>query len=165
MTYVFTIAHATEGRTRIRWAGAVSEKAIISKLAESIAEIHDVDQATPRLTTGSIIIEHEHADWTAIESRLSGELSLVFQASPAPRSGVQVLNHGLDSVDATLKGMNLDLSSVTVILLLIMAIAQAARGQVTGNATSFLWYALSIASVARNSSATKQQDPAMGVAE
>ena len=156
MTYAFTIAHTTEGRTRIRWAGDASEKTRIGELAESIAGLSGVDRAVPRIRTGSIIIEHEHEEWPSLEPRLCEELSLVFKSTTAAtRSGLQALNHELDRVDGALrKSINTDLPSASVILLLILAITQAIRGQVMGNSMSFIWYALSIAAMARNSADT-----------
>jgi hypothetical protein len=156
MTYTFTIAHSTEGRTRIRWAGDVSEKTRIGELAESIAGLSGVDRAVPRMTTGSIIIEHEHEVWSSIEPRLCKDLSVAFRpTAAATQSGLQALNHELDRVDGALrKGINIDLPSASVILLLILAITQAVRGQVMGNSMSFIWYALSIAAMARNSADT-----------
>ena len=156
MTYAFTIAHKTEGRTRIRWAGDASEKNRIGELAESIAGLNGVDRAVPRTRTGSIIIEHEHEEWPSIETRLCEDLSLEFKSTAAAaRSGLQALNHELDRVDGALrKSINTDLPSASVILLLILAITQAIRGQVMGNSMSFIWYALSIAAKARNSADT-----------
>jgi hypothetical protein len=49
-----------------------------------------------------------------------------------------------------LKGMNTDLKSLTVFMLVVLAITQAMRGQVMVSSASLFWYALSVASKARN---------------
>ncbi len=156
MSKAFYIAHTTNGRTRIKWAGDSSDKASIMEIAENIAAIPGVDQTVPRITTGSIIIEHEQADWPSVESLLSDRLALEFTtpALPEPRTGLDTINLGLDQMNTALKGMNTDLSSVTVFLLVMLAIAQALRGQVIGPSFSFLWYALSIATSARGTAVT-----------
>jgi hypothetical protein len=160
VSHDFYIAHATSGRTRIRWAGDASEKAGITRIAERIADLRGVSQASPRITTGSIIIEHERVAWSDIESQLISELSLQLGAPPqaAARSGLDALNLMLDRVDGTLKTMHTDLGSVTTLLLIIAAIAQAMRGQVSSSSMSYLWYALSMAAMSRNKSDT-QPDP------
>ena len=157
MTLAFYTAHTTDGRTRIRWAGDAGEKAIVGEVAENIALIEDVDQALPRITTGSIIIEHDQVQWPALRQQLIDRLSLEFTAPSPPqaRPGLATLNQGLDKVDNTLKGINTDLGSVTALLLIILSITQALRGQVMGNSISFLWYALSIATMSRDSASTQ----------
>lgn len=164
MIHAFYIAHTTRGRTRIRWAGEASDKTSIQEVADSIATIEGVDQALPRMATGSIIIEHDQAEWTSLEPQIMDSLSVAFTA-PQSRSGMDVLNQKLDKVDATLKGINTDLPSMTVLLLCVLAITQALRGQVMGNSMSFLWYALSIASMARGSTAAAPQDTAADITE
>ena len=95
MTSAFYIAHATAGRTRIRWAGDVSDKASIVEVAENISDIQGVDQAMPRIKTGSIIIEHEQTDWSTLEPLLTDKLSLEFTTPVArARTGIDVLNQG-----------------------------------------------------------------------
>mgnify|MGYP001812480034 CR=1 FL=1 len=164
MTHTFYIAHTTSGRTRIRWAGDASDKASIRQVAENIAAIEGVDQALPRITTGSIIIEHDQAEWSDLEPQITDRLSVEITV-PQSRSGLALLNHELDKVDNTLKGINTDLPSVTVLLLIMLAITQALRGQVTGNSMSFLWYALSIASRTRGRAGVGTLDTSENVSE
>jgi len=151
MTPTFYIAHSTSGRTRIRWAGDASEKTTIYELATDIANLHGVDNAVPRMTTGSIIIEHHETEWTTLQPQLTDKLSLEFSSAPPAlrRSGAQVLNHRIDNFDGALKNMNLDVTSLTLLLLSVLAIIQALRGQVMGSSVTFLWYAFNIVSRAR----------------
>lgn len=151
MSGLFYIAHTTRGRTRIRWAGNTADRAGVVEIASQIAALEGIDQAIPRTNTGSIIIEHDPTDWAALESRLVHDLSLKFVSPPLvqPRTAMDTINRGVDQVNGTLKGMNTDLASVSVLVLLILAVTQAARGQVMGNAVSFLWYALNTANMAR----------------
>jgi len=163
MTDCFYIAHATDGRTRIRWAGEAEEKVAVIEVAEWIAAIEGVTRTAARLASGSIIIEHDETDWPTIESRLKEELSLQFTppVTPTERNALEVINLGLDQINRSLKGLNTDLGSTTVFLLVMLAIYQALRGNVMVSSFSLLWYALSIAVMARNSASapTDQTDP------
>jgi hypothetical protein len=155
MTSTFYIAHSTDGRTRIRWDGDNSDKAVINEIAEHMTRIPGIDQAAPRIATGSIIIEHETIEWSAIEPQLTDKLSLEFTTPPRKPAitGIMALNKGLDQVDGALKGMNTDLRSLTVFMLVVLAITQALRGQVMVSSASLLWYALSVASKSRKKGA------------
>ena len=164
MTHAFYIAHTTLGRTRIRWAGDAYDKTRIREVADTIATIEGVDQALPRMATGSIIIEHDQAEWSILEPQITDRLSVEFTA-PESRRGLDALNQGLDKVEGTLKGLNTDLPSMAVLLLTVLAITQALRGQVMGNAMSFLWYALSIASMTRGSTTAAPQDTTADITE
>lgn len=151
MTYPFHIAHTTHGRTRIRWAGNPAERAVIDEIARQITDLEDVDRATPRIDTGSIIIDHEHTEWSTLATLLADSLKLEFTtpASVKTQTGLETLNKGLAQVDGTLKEMNTDLRSVTVFMLSALAITQALRGQVMVSSASLLWYAFSIVSKTR----------------
>lgn len=151
MTGTFYVAHATGGRTRIRWAGDSAQKADVVKIAADIADVEGIEQAIPRITTGSIIIAHEQTEWEPLQYRLSDQLSLAFVAPPPaePRTAMDTIHRGLGHVNGALKGVNTDLGSVSVFMLLILAVAQAYRGQTMSSAASFLWYALNLANIAR----------------
>ncbi|MDJ0832105.1 MAG: hypothetical protein QNJ69_01195 [Gammaproteobacteria bacterium] len=152
MTLAFTIPHLTDGRTRIRWAGDDDEKYNIVEISGTINDLQGVDHSEPRMLTGSIIIEHPEVDWSTVKSQLTKQLSLQF-IEPAPTqdlNAIASLNRGLDKIDGGLKTVNTDLQSLTVFLLAILAVIQAMRGQVMTNSISFLWYAISIAMVSRN---------------
>ncbi len=154
MTLLFTIPHLTEGRTRIRWAGENDEKYQILDVAQTINDFPGVDHSEPRMATGSIIIEHPQIDWDSLKSELTRQLALQF-TEPEPGqnyNAIATLNRGLDKIDEGLKTVNTDLSSITVLLLAILAVVQSLRGQVMTNSISFLWYAISIAAVSRNTS-------------
>jgi len=162
MSPAFHIAHATSGRTRIKWAGERDNKTRVVDIAGQIAAVEDVDQAIPRPGTGSIIIEHERVQWPQLESELAHRLSLRFStpATPEPRTAMDTINRGIDRTNAALKGINTDLGSVTVLMMLVLAVAQAFRGQIGNSSVSFLWYALSIATMSRRSENTGQSPDA-----
>lgn len=160
---IFYIAHRTNGRTRIRWAGKPEHRHRASEIAGQLNDIESVESAVARLTTGSIIIEHPSIDWLQLKQRLQQHAAIEFsdrpQSTPS-RTGVDALGHQLNSLNALLKreaGQQTDLSSLTVSLLLILAIVQAARGQVMGSAASFMWYALNIAT--RNMNRDRPSNP------
>jgi hypothetical protein len=166
MSHAFHIAHATSGRTRIKWAGEREDRASVVDVAAQIAAVEGVDHALPRPGTGSIIIEHEQVQWPQLESELADRLSLQFStpAIPEPRTAMETINRGIDQTNAMLKGINTDLGSVTVLMMLILAVVQAYRGQVGSSSASFLWYALSIATMARGSDNTVQNADAESTA-
>ena len=152
MTLLFTIPHLTEGRTRIRWAGDDEDRHQIIDVSQTINDFPGVDHAEPRMATGSIIIEHPQSDWGSLKVKLAQQLALEF-TNPEPGqnfNAIATLNRGLDKIDGGLKTVNTDLSSITVLLLAILAVVQSLRGQVMTNSISFLWYAISIAAVSRN---------------
>jgi hypothetical protein len=151
MTFAFNIAHTTDGRTRIRWAGDSTEIDHIRKIADGIAGIKGIERAIPRMRTGSIIIDHGGVKWSSLMPQLTEKLSLEFKSPAARRrlTGLETFNQGLHQVDETLKDMNTDLHSLTVIMLVVLSITQALRGQVMVSSGSLLWYAFSVASKAR----------------
>ena len=159
MSFPFVIAHVTDGRTRIRWAGETADKDQITDIAAGINELPAVDWAEARTASGSIIIEHHAKDWKTLQSQLTESQSLEFIIPPARQdlTGIQALNQGLEKINGGMKSVNADLPSLTVFLLTIMAITQGLRGQVMGNAVSFLWYAMSIAMMSRNSTQGSMQ--------
>lgn len=154
MSYPFVIAHQTEGRTRIRWAGDSEDKFRILEIAAGINELPAVNYAEARNASGSIIIEHDEIDWNRLQSQLTDDQSLDFVTPVAQKNltGIQLMNLGLDKINGGLKGVNVDLPSLTVVLLTILAITQGLRGQVMGNSVSFLWYAMNMAMMSRKSS-------------
>ncbi len=156
MNPAFYVAHGTSGRTRIKWAGDRADKARVIEVAENISAIEGVDKAEPRPSTGSIVIEHEQVEWSILESELAGIVSLQsgVPTPTGPRSGMDTVNRGIDQFNGALKSINTDLGSVTVLMLLILAVTQAFRGQVMSSSSSFLWYALNIAATARPTAAT-----------
>ena len=152
MTLTFHIAHTSPGRTRIRWAGDASAKETIRELAAEIEKIDAVVSADPRMTTGSIIIEHDDIEWPSLQAQLSDQLSMIFTpcVPPMKRSGAKALSQSIDNLDGTLNKLNMDFDSLTLLMLSTLAVIQALRGQVIGSSSSFLWYAFNLAIMARN---------------
>lgn len=149
---MFFIAHATTGRTRIRWAGDSKQKNSIRALAADIANIDGVDSAEPRIVTGSIIIQHEGQAWSTLQSRLTDQLPLKFTDAPAAfaHNGTQASNDSIGNIDGALKHVNMDLYSISILMLCAFAIVQALRGQIMSSSSSFLWYAFNLVMMARS---------------
>lgn len=160
MTPSFYIAHSSPGRTRIRWAGDASEKSCVSELAAEIENLAEAVKADPRMTTGSIIIEHDDMPWSSLQARLTDQLSLTFTATPEPvnRSGTEVLNNNIDDLNGALKYLNMDFYSLMVLMLSVLAIIQAMRGQVMSSSGSYLWYAFNLLMMARNRTGKISED-------
>jgi hypothetical protein len=160
MTPTFYIAHSSPGRTRIRWAGDASEKSRVTEYAAEIENLAETVTADPRMVTGSIIIEHDALPWSSLQARLTDQLSLTFTATPeaGKRSGTEALNKNIDDLDGALKHLNMDFDSLTLLILSVLAIIQAARGQVMSSSVSFLWYAFNLLMMARNRTDRISQD-------
>ena len=149
MTHRCRLAHSCANRTRLRWLGDRQERSAILDLADAIAELEGVSRVQPRLSTGSIIIEHPEAAWSNLASQLQQQLDVEFVTpAPAPaRPGLAVLSSGLDEINSALKDSSdngLDLRTLAFLLLVGLAIAQATRGQVMVSAASLLWYAMRV---------------------
>lgn len=159
MTPLFYIAHATPGRTRIRWAGDSDHKHIVNEFATDIANIAGVVKAEPRTVTGSIVIQHDGLKWPALQSALSDQRPIRFTAGPSAikRNGVDAVNDSIDAVNIVLKRVNMDFDSLLIFTLLTLSIVQALRGQVLSSSVSFLWYAFTLAAIARDKE-TKHRD-------
>lgn len=152
MTPLFYIAHATPGRTRIRWAGDSDEKHIVNEFASDIASIAGVVNAEPRTVTGSIVIQHEGLEWPALQSALRDQRPIKFTADPSAikRNGVDAVNDSIDTINVVLKHVNMDFESLLMLMLCALSIAQALRGQVLSSSVSFLWYAFTLAAMTRD---------------
>lgn len=155
MTYPFSIHHSLPERTRIRWAGDPGERGIVAELASSIEAMPGVLAADARPHTGSIIIEHEGIEWQNLRQSLDQELSLQFcdPATKPAETGLETFNRGVSDLDRKLHKADLDLTSMTFLFLMVMAVSQAIRGQFAVSGFSFLWYALTVASKARSPAA------------
>ncbi len=150
MIYPFTLKHSIAQRTRIRWAGDAEGRATVEELADRIEELAGINRALARPATGSIIIEHDSIDGQTLLQILGEELAIEIksQAEPSP-TGLERFNQNLDLLDRQMRKANFDLGSMTFLLLLAMAAAQAMRGQIGVSSVSFLWYALTVAAKSR----------------
>lgn len=155
MSYCFSIRHSLPGRTRIRWSGKTDERGQIESLAPQIAELPGIDKIDARLHTGSIVIEHESVEWQSLERQLQTKIGIEFDTDSDQRSpsGLDSFNRGVGYVERELGKLDIDLNSLVFLFLLVMAVAQAARGQYGVSGFSFLWYALSVATHRRDSGA------------
>ncbi len=154
MSYPFSLHHSLPERTRIRWSGASDERGQVEALASRIAELPGVHKTDARLRTGSIVIEHETLEWEQLAQTLQAELGLDFVDPAAPASGLEAFNRSVGSLERELKKADIDLNSLAFLFLLLMAVAQTARGQIGVSGFSFLWYALNVASRHRGDAAS-----------
>lgn len=152
MNLPFHIAHQSTGRTRIRWSGDREERDKVVDVAARVDQIEGVFTAEPRRLTGSIIIDHPEASWAELEAEIRSrgqiELAPLARSESGPRTGLQAVSQGADRLNAALSEAgidNLDLKNLAFLVLVTLAIVQAARGQVMVSAVSLLWYAIDIA--------------------
>lgn len=147
MTLQFTLLHSLPERTRIRWAGDFDERAGVDDISSTIATIPGVTRVDARPATGSIVIEHEETNFDTLRARLAETVAIEFlELAPARQpAGLETIQRGYRRLDQRLGRTNVDLNSMTFLLMLVLAATQAARGNIGGSAVSFLWYALAIA--------------------
>ncbi len=150
MNYPFIIRHSLPHRTRIRWSGDAEERGQVEALAPRIAALPGVYATDARPHTGSIVIEHDPLDRAQLETMLQTELGLEIGAGPASATGLELFNRGVGEFERELKKSGIDLNSLVFLLLLVMAVAQTARGRFGVSGFSLLWYALNVASRGRN---------------
>ncbi|MDJ0881328.1 MAG: hypothetical protein QNJ56_06720 [Gammaproteobacteria bacterium] len=152
MSVPFNIAHTINGRTRIRWAGDDKDKHHVIEIAAQLNEIEAIDAAIAKPITGSIVIQHASKEWLDIQPRLEQIAQIDFSTKPATRNrtGVELLNHSMDHLDTVLRTKNLDLNSLTFMMVLSFAVIQALRGQVMVSSGSLLWMAYNLSTRVRD---------------
>jgi len=144
----FYIAHQVEGRTRLRVTERLADPDILSDQVAGLEALPGVFTVKARPATGSLIIDHEGTAWADIAEQMEAlDLAIVEAPQPAPTQGLQPLISMVNELDAGLRSStsgSTDLRSMTVLLILVLALTQALRGNIFGPTTSFLWYALNI---------------------
>ena len=159
MSYPFTLQHSIAQRTRIRWAGDAADRATVEDLASRIETLPGINRTLARADTGSIIIEHDAIDPQTLLQRLVEELTIDLKVPlEKTTTGLERFNQNLDSLERQMHKANIDLGSMTFLVLLVMAATQAMRGQVGVSAFSLLWYAMTVATKSRRTAEPRAGD-------
>lgn len=142
------LVHRLPGRVRLKIDGKRGDRAWFDALALELSLSEGILAVDANPLTGSLLIRHEGP-----LERLLGELaergslhvaSLEPQEIPLGRR----LAQRAAAVDESLRRASageLDLAGAALLGLLLLALVQAARGQLAGPAVSLLWYASSLA--------------------
>jgi hypothetical protein len=140
------VLHAIPGRLRIRAPGLRGQPESLNVLAELIAEMPGVRRVSNNPATGSVLILHEPERCAELAAQLVEQEALQKTAEPA--IGQQLAERlGVTGRHVeSLIGARFDLRGAAALLLLGVAIAQVARGNVLVPATTAAWYALELLS-------------------
>ena len=139
------IAHATEGRARLRATGALGVETLTG-IADQLAALPGVTRVVVRPNTGSLIVEAAlQAEALCMLIETSGAVRIVAPAKP-PQVG-KVVKLGFFKLDHEIRAHSddaLSLRSALALLLFAGAFIQLVRGNVAGPATALLVSALSL---------------------
>jgi hypothetical protein len=144
------IVHELPGRLRLKIPEKRGDTAYFTRLAEQLPHCPGVARVDGKAHTGSLLVLHASAtraaDIDAYAERL-GLFSLTDRPATPRRTLRQCANAGVDALDRGLlaaSGGVVDLGSAILLMLLVLAARQAARGQVLVPAFSLLWFALEV---------------------
>ena len=143
------VAHQTATRTRVRLTDHKQRGTeVLLAVAEAVASLPGVEGAEPRPATGSIVIHHPERSGRESSSALR-QLPFDWGEPPKPdlQPALSPLTTSMQEADGWLHantGGRVDLHTLIVIMMLSLALSQAARGNVMAPATSLLWYALDL---------------------
>ena len=145
-----SIAHQTEGRTRLRAAVRPVDAEEVISFAERLSGARGVETLDCRVNTGSIVIEHPEIDGQGLVAeivRVGGILEPNDGDSTMRRDSLAPVRTTLGSVDGLLGQLTaggIDLRTISFVLTLGLAMRQISRGNVMVPAMSFLWWAFEI---------------------
>lgn len=135
------------GRLRLKIPEKRGDQAYFARLAAQLGEDRHIGQVRGNARTGSLLILHPPAIVAADLIARSERLGLVFPAQrlvPVRQSLFEYVSAGVKVCDRRLASVSrgfIDLPSAILLGLLILALRQAARGDILVPAFSLLWYA------------------------
>jgi hypothetical protein len=116
-----------------------------------ISSLEDVETVRANPDTGGVLILHRRDAQQAVLDRVASVVNLTEEEYVPPSTFSRAVT-GLGKLDEVIARKTRDgssLSSVIFLVLVGMALAQIARGQVMAPAASLLWYALDLTRVKR----------------
>lgn len=144
------LAHEIPGRLRLKIPEKRGDTAYFARLAEQVTQCPGVLDAAGKAHTGSLLVLHSSGTSTAdiaAYAKRSGLFSLTAKPTVFPQTLLQHATAGANILDRGLSAAScgfLDLPSALLLTLVVLAIRQAAQGQVLIPAFSLLWYALEL---------------------
>lgn len=142
------LVHRARGRLRLRIPERRHDRAFFAELEERLLALPGVTavSANPE-TAGVLILTAADPAPDPVPAIDSTGLVRVVDTPPPPPPALDTLRGLARRVDQSLDEFSdgaLDLSSLAVHVLLVLAIRQAAKGQILGSAASLFWYAAEI---------------------
>lgn len=145
MTTLAWVVHQTAERLRLRIPDRRYDEPWFADLGHRLAGLPGVRAVRVNAQTAGVLLRLDPATGrdqlahivSAGLLRIAGEGPVLSPSLAGLRRAVDRLDHAL----ARVTGGHGDVRTLTFILLLILALTQAARGQVLAPATSLLWYA------------------------
>ncbi|MFO8153330.1 HMA2 domain-containing protein [Thioalkalivibrio sp.] len=145
------LVHQAPGRLRLRVPGMRGEIPFFHDMVARISPLEDIEAVRANPDTGGVLILHRRDTQQAVLDRVASVVNLT-EEQYAPPSAFSRAASGLGKLDEVIaretKGGS-SLSSVIFLVLVGLALAQIARGQVMAPATSLIWYALDLTRVKR----------------
>lgn len=142
------LVHRLPGRVRLKIDGRRGDRAWFDATALELSLLEGILAVDANPLTGSLLIRHEGPLERLLrelaERGLLRVASLELQEIPLARRLAQraaAVDEGLRRASAG----ELDLAGAALLGLLLLALVQAARGQLAGPAVSLVWYASSLA--------------------
>jgi hypothetical protein len=146
------VAHASRGRVRLRLQGARGRPQRLEQVRRKLTELDGVDHVHINPDTGSVLVQGsvgiEALGRFAMQSGLFALEGEMPELKPVLD---EVMTHAA-TADAELKrltGGRIDLASAVVLSLAGLALVQLIRGEIAAPALTVLWYAASLALMAR----------------
>lgn len=143
------VVHALPGRLRLRIPEHRNEPDYFAALEEQLGGCPGVTALRSNHRTGSVLVHHDPGhDMDAILRWAAEHGLFTTEGQPAPSPTLRaVAQRGLARLDLRLldqSGGTTDTPSLLMVVLLVLTLVQAARGQVLGSASTMLWYAFTL---------------------
>jgi hypothetical protein len=145
--------HRTRERLRLRIPERRYDERYFATLGRRLSDLSGVREVSVNAQTAGVLlrIDPEPSSDPMTDIQTAGLLRVV--AQPATLSpALTGMRRAVDRVDQTLEGFTGglgDLRTLAFALLMILALGQAARGQLLAPAASLLWYAFDLVRFAR----------------
>lgn len=143
------IVHQTRGRLRLRIKSKRQDQAYFDELCSRLEALDGIETVRANSNTGSIILRHPESDFSEVENELRRLALFDLAEGPEPETpALRPLVSGIFGLDQILKEESagvLNLRTLTVVAVALLAIRQIRRGALLGPALPMLWSALELA--------------------
>ncbi len=146
------VVHRLRSRLRLKVPDKCRDADWLTKAATHLKQVPGVKQVDVRVPSGSLLIHHRTDP--GLEQRLA--TTGLFHITGESIASPPVLDPIMDGISRSHRrlerrtGGRANLPTVLIVLLVLAAFVQTLRGQIMPPAVSLLWYAASLAIVAKN---------------
>jgi hypothetical protein len=149
MSDVAYIVHQISGRVRLRIKTRRQDQAYFDALRRQLEPLECIETVRVNCNTGSIILRHPARPYAEVESavRQLGLFELATGREPATPALAPLLS-GISRIDQLVDEESsgvINLRTVTVVAVILLAMRQMRRGELLGPALPMLWNALELA--------------------